>query len=140
MPAEEQLFFFYFFENLKYSANCQISPFAIPSEMLSIYQEKHLEFHNMHLWSVKSHELLIATDLYKNQVVWNQSELEKLDHFRLGNETENCRVTVQRFYHIQVAEKQEDKRLCLDFSDILGQHKLFSTPLETLPFLNNTCK
>ena len=46
-----------------------MSPFAVPSEMLSIYQEKHLEFHNMHLWSVKSHELLIATDLYKNQVV-----------------------------------------------------------------------
>ena len=69
MPAEEQLFVFYFFENLKYLANCQISPFAIPSEMLSLYQEKHLEFHNMHLWSVKSHELLIATDLYRNQVV-----------------------------------------------------------------------
>ena len=53
--------------------------------MLSIFQEKPLQFHNTQPWSDIAHELLIIIDLYKYILIQNQIELEKLDHFRLGN-------------------------------------------------------
>ena len=42
---------------------------TIHYQMLWIPQEKDPEFHKFYLWSYKSHELLIAIDLYKNHLV-----------------------------------------------------------------------